>query len=509
MDNDNKIAPASGNDPNKVQLFLQKSLKAIRHDEHVVYDLDTEFAKTRRNKDYFVIVVISIAVVLVGFGAWAITSAINKSSRSVAVDITVFEDLNLKNVLDLAKKAQDGYDQLAQQRDSLAANHQEDLANLRLQKKSELDILAAQKRISDGDRAAKKQAIEQLYAGKEKTLNGTYAKKLSAIEVQLADAKKNLESFDKKRVEEASAQKKVLDSQQDLFELEKKKMKDSYESEIADLRKRMETIQSENSKLKTTQIKKLMDEYQAHIDSLDPAFNDAAANDYVSAAGQYDDVGVPFRQAPTNLPDGFKFGTKDFAEITRGYDGLNYLLGKVAAIPFANEAGSYVASARKIAFLTGNANERIIKNLLARMGDDASVLADKEKKLAETSDLLASTQAERDTAVQTLTGFQKALTDSAAKNAYDGYVLDVTDPATPGLFVMPDAFTPVLGTDKPFVYVYRAPKTLIATLRLTATEVDSETEPGTKVITGYTVSVEKLEWTREILPMDYLSVKKR
>jgi hypothetical protein len=44
---------------------------------------------------------------------------------------------------------------------------------------------------------------------------------------------------------------------------------------------------------------------------------------------------------------------------------------------------------------------------------------------------------------------------------------------------------------------------------LTATEVDSETEPGTKVITGYTVSVEKLEWTREILPMDYLSVKKR
>ena len=101
MDNDNKIAPASGGDPNKVQLFLQKSLKAMRHDEHAVYNLDAEFAKTRRNKDYFVIVVMAVAVVLVGVGAWAITSAINKSSRSVAVDITVFEDLNLKNALDV------------------------------------------------------------------------------------------------------------------------------------------------------------------------------------------------------------------------------------------------------------------------------------------------------------------------------------------------------------------------------------------------------------------------
>lgn len=532
MDNDNKIAPASGGDSNKVQLFLQKSLKSIRQDEHAVYDLDAEFAKTRRNKDYFVIVVMVAAVILIGVGAWAITSIINKSSRSVAVDIAVFEDLNLKNVLDMAKKAENSYDQLAQQRDFLVADHREDIANLRAQKKSELDILAAQKRISDGDRAAKKQSLEQLYAGKERTLNGAYSKELAAVEAKLAEAKKNLESFDKKRVEEAREQKKILDSQQDLFELEKKKMKDSYEADIADLRKRMETIQTENARLKTTQIQELMGEYQSHLDSLDPAFNDATANDYIAAAAGYADVGLPYRQAPANLPDGFRFGKKDFAEITRGYDGVNYLLGKVAAIPFANEAGSYVSAARKIALLTGDANERIVKNLLARMGDDASALADREKKLAETSALLVTTQAERDSAVHTLTGIQTALSDSAAKNGYDGYVLDVTDPASPGLFALPDAFMPVLGTDKPFVYVYRAPKTLIATLRLTAIFADSETpadanaapvadgeaaeatpagteKPAARVITGYTVSVEKLEWNREIIPMDYLSVKKR
>jgi hypothetical protein len=493
MDNDHEVTPVR---ENKVQLFLKDNLLSIKQETQQAYNLDEEFARTRKNRDHFVVAIVIAVVALVGILSWFITSKISESSRNVKVDIAVFEDINLKNVLDLAKKAQNTLDAATQDRLDAESNYRADLSSVQIQKKSELDILASRK-MSDGDRAAQIQKINAAYAAREKKLSASYKAKLAGIDSQIAAAQKQVQSFDKTRVEEARAQKKMLDNQQDLFELEKKKMKDAYEKELADLRSRNATIENENAKLKTDQVKQLIEEYQGKIATLDPVFGDETAASYIGKVASYDEPSVPFHAAPGAIPDGFGFDSGDFATLRDGYAGLNLLLTKVSGIPYENDVGPYVKSARKIALLAGSEGEAMLKSAFSRIDAERDKRAAAEKELSGVKDDLAQARQEADSLSQSVAVYSRALTDSATANGYDGFVLDMSAPDAPGLFLLPGTLDIVFAADKPEVFVYRAPKTLIATLELAKTD------------SGFSVAVAKLEKKKEIQAMDYVSVKKK
>lgn len=504
MDNDHEVIPSR---ENKVQLFLRENLMSIQQDEAKTYDLENEFSKTRANRDFFVPGIISAVVIVIAAASWVVTSRINESSRNVPVDITVFEDINLKNVLDIAKKAEATLDAVTEERITLQANHKADLSSLALQKKSELDILAV-KKMSNDERTRQKQAITSTYASREKKIVAAYTSKLSEIDVRLAEARKQVESFDKKRVEEARAQKKMLDNQQDLYELEKKKMKESYEAEIADLRERNTEIEEENSRLKTNQVKEMIEEYQAQISTLDPLFGDENANALIARSDQYVDPAVPFRNLPEAIPSGLKFGTADFTEIQAGYEGIDLLLSKVAAIPFENDVARYASSARRMAFLAGSAGENMLESAFARIDAERKSRAAAEsaltselaasKKDAEDARLeLADAKLAEENAAQKLASYDKTLCDAITANGYSGMVFDIANPESPQLYFLPGVADTVLSGETPEVFVYRGAKTLIATLLLSKTE------------TGYSVSVAKLERKKEILPMDFIALEKK
>jgi hypothetical protein len=67
------------------------------------YDLVTEFRRTKKN---FPPMVPSPSGGHTDLhrASWAITSAIDRQARSVSVDIQAFEDLNLKDLLDQARR---------------------------------------------------------------------------------------------------------------------------------------------------------------------------------------------------------------------------------------------------------------------------------------------------------------------------------------------------------------------------------------------------------------------
>lgn len=540
MDHDHEIMPGTGSADNKVRLFLRDSLNAIRQDEQTAYDLEEEFAKTGKTRDWFVVGIISLVVVVMVAAAWIVTSRINESSRNVKVDIAVFEDLNLKNVLDLAKKAEDSLNAVIDERSSVQADYQGELYNLQLQRKSEQDLLAA-KHISAADRAKRKAEITRLYDKKEKDLKASYSANFAVLDAKMDDAKKQVESFDKKRVDEARAQKQLLDNQSNLFELEQKKLTTKYETEIADLRKRMDDMQRENSKLKTTQITDLMNEYQGQLAALDPLFQDADADSLVAAAGVViapapagtaaapvegspgataaptapasvapapdgtaagstdtvaaptsvapapavasvvsPELTLPFRNVPKNIPDGFNFSSADFKQITRDYDGVQYLLSKVAAIPYTNESGGYIVAARNLALQAGDTGEKVIHAAFSQLA------VEKQKRLDAEASAIAADM------------FQKALTDSAVENGYAGYVISAVNQEAPALFLLPDALAAVFAAEKPEVFVYRGSRTLVTTLTL------SRTKAG-----AVTAAIAEGAKKKDMKPMDYIELKKK
>jgi hypothetical protein len=540
MDNDNKVSASTEVGHSKVQIFLHDSLNAIRQDQQKTYNLHEEFSKTKRNKDYFVVKVISAVVVLVALVSWGVTSAINQSSRNVKVDIAVFDDINLRNALDMAKKAEDKLVAAEQNKKSIQADLQSDLSALALKKQSEIDIVANQ-RMTDAARKQKLAELDALYAAKKKSLNASYSAKLASADLAIVNAQKEVSSFDQKRVDEARKQKKMLDNQQDLFELEKKKLTDAYEAELADLRKKVDSIQKENAMLKTAEVKKIMDQYQAKIDGIDPAFGDASADGIVASVSAVE-ASVPFRSAPAFIPSAFGFGEKDFSSVARSYSDLGFLLGKVSELPFENDVGKYAAAARKLAFIAGSANEKIINAAFTRIGDDEAKLAETRSALEQMTADRDAVSAERDrivsgrdAAVRAVSAYESALASFALANDYAGFVIAMrpVEPVAPEdaaaqgddqgvsrtassasdgsaapapailepeFYFAGNAIDTAFTAEKPVAvaYLYRAPKTLIATLAL------SRDEAGSVVAV-----VEKLEKNKAIQPLDFISVKKR
>ena len=117
MDNDNKINGAGKNMQNaeqrhkEVLLFLNDELNRLQTANSAdSYDLVKEYAKTKKNKSPFVVLILITSLLVVFLAAWGITARINKQNQSITVNLQEFEGLNIKNLLDSVSKVQANYD---------------------------------------------------------------------------------------------------------------------------------------------------------------------------------------------------------------------------------------------------------------------------------------------------------------------------------------------------------------------------------------------------------------
>ena len=78
MDNDNKIVLEMEEEKKSdVLLFLQEELIPLRQKKKVItYDLEKEYGKTRKNRNLFVWIVLTITVLTVGFASWFVIKKI-------------------------------------------------------------------------------------------------------------------------------------------------------------------------------------------------------------------------------------------------------------------------------------------------------------------------------------------------------------------------------------------------------------------------------------------------
>ena len=111
LDNENTAVPEEKGD---VLLFLQEEIMPLRKKKVVTtYDLEKEYAKTRKNKNLSVWIVLLLTVVGVVLATWAIISGFSVNSRNIEVSLDAFEDLNLRNLFDALSKTQDLYEKAA------------------------------------------------------------------------------------------------------------------------------------------------------------------------------------------------------------------------------------------------------------------------------------------------------------------------------------------------------------------------------------------------------------
>ena len=157
MDNDNKIDTFddSKQESKEVSLFLQEELIPLKKKKTLTtYNLEKEYAKTKKNRNYSIWIIMAITVAAVVLATWLTISGLSAKNNKLQVSLESFEDLNLRNLFDALSKTQDLYEKAAKAKAELEASLESRLTQAKRNKDVDFANLSKMK-------LARKQRLEK------------------------------------------------------------------------------------------------------------------------------------------------------------------------------------------------------------------------------------------------------------------------------------------------------------------------------------------------------------
>ena len=215
MDNDNKIEAnelTSAQRHKDVLLFLNKELDNLQMHSGTAstYNLEKEYAKTKKNKSPFVFFMILACVLFTVGIAFILRYTINKQNQSIEINLEEFDSLNLKALLDSVTKVQDKYDNAVKKRDQAIAQMENEIKMAETKRDDDLFVLESVQLVDDTAFASRKRNIIAEYEEKVAAIKAQYEEKLVVLEADVEKYKKELASYDASKIESAKELEKAL-----------------------------------------------------------------------------------------------------------------------------------------------------------------------------------------------------------------------------------------------------------------------------------------------------------
>lgn len=270
MDNDNKIIIQKP----EVRLFLQDDVATVFHEQASKYSIETEFENLRKNKKNNLIlplVILFLVAILVTMG---VTHFIRYQNRQISVNVEVFEDLNLKKLLDVVAKIENQMKNLNTEKNRNEINRAAAIDKIVQIRDTEIEKINAlpKNMVTQAEKEVAILAIYEQYGIQIDEINERFNGYQSEIDAQLSGLQDQLNSYDSANVERAMQQQAAIDSQRQVFELEKQELVENYEQTIKDLSETLTTMQDEAQTLRTTLIEEISSQYKAQTDKLEAEY---------------------------------------------------------------------------------------------------------------------------------------------------------------------------------------------------------------------------------------------
>ncbi|MBP5403211.1 MAG: hypothetical protein J6Y36_08650 [Treponema sp.] len=361
MGNDNKIKPVidldnTANLPekrkgNEVLLFLQDELIPLRKKKQVTsYDLENEYAKTRKNKDTKIWLTLSLTLVGVILLTWGIVTRMSVSNREIEVNLEAFEDLNLRNLFNALSKTQDLYEKASKNKAELQAALDGRIDQAKRTRDSDI-VYIKKLNLPKKSRIEREEKVLQTYRDTVKAAHEEYDEKISAAEIELKQYEEQLKNFDSENVEKAQAWEKEMDSQRQVHEIEKKQLVEEYEAKIEELKTAMASDQERSYKEKRTAVNDVTNYYEAKLGKLDPVVKDANAKsivqNYIEVAPVDTFDADSIINSVSNPDEEF---SQEIYQLKEKYENYVALSNLNSAIPYGNGMSGVVSSEKKIAY---------------------------------------------------------------------------------------------------------------------------------------------------------------
>ncbi len=404
--------------------YLARSLETTEGGKP--YILEDEFAATKRNRSFFVTGITLLTVAAFVATAFLLTRAIERSTESQTVDVSSFEDLNLKDLLDVAKRAQERFDVLTREYGDIERAMDAELRAVTLAYDAEAELIAVE-RISDSARRSRLATAARRRDAAAADARKRYEPLLAAKKAELDDAAAALDSFDSRRLEQAKKNEELLASERRLFEAEKARLAEYYEERLASLgaeakaeRARLEA--AKDSLLAAVERGKA--EELAELFALyNPLFDDQASIGAVAAFSERGDFPSDL-SGKALLAVGLK-AREELLAIEAAIGGMETLSARLAEIPYERSVPEALAAMRNAATSLASSYAAMLDACVALVAVRNEELSEKAAAHERTTDELAKARSSLGVSEREGAAYAGALQSLARESGDAGYVLAV------------------------------------------------------------------------------------
>lgn len=280
MDNDIKIAENTS-----VQEFLQDELIQLTKETVISYDLDTEYAKTRKNKSWFTLKVLVVCFAVVALLTLGLSAYISYKANNINVNISVFDDLNLKALLDSVSRTQSMYQDALKSKKELETSLAYILKDA--DEKRSMDLFTLESLGLDKNTVrARTDEIEREYQAAVAAAHDEYDARIEAADAVMQEYKAQLDEYNN-----AGLQAQIeLDSERQLHQAELQRVTDFYEKILAETQDKLDKKQRDSFDNQKKSVSAVTQKYQADIDALDPTIVDMRGAEIILQATGDDSV---------------------------------------------------------------------------------------------------------------------------------------------------------------------------------------------------------------------------
>lgn len=355
MDNDIKIIKNDTKDSRSVQrhedvlLFLNKELCKLEQKKGVkTYNLEDEYAKTKKNKSAFAIVVLVISVIAVALIAFTMTKIINKQNEKIAVNVEEFDDLNLKSLLASVSKVQTNYEEAIKNKTLLEKEQDSARKNAEMKRDGDLFLIDSLNLDDQKEIDKRKNKILEEYNQTLEEISAEYSEKIQLAQTEIENIGSQLKQYDASDIEAAREQEISLDSERQVQELEMERLSQRYEKRITELEITLADERKVNAANLRKALKEVSDKYKAEIALLDPVLSDSKSNQIISSFILEEDNTFDSESILSDNEISDTTIQNGLAKYQKDYDNYKYLRQPVAAIPHKNSVPDYISTTNKL-----------------------------------------------------------------------------------------------------------------------------------------------------------------
>ena len=416
MGNDNKINQTNDQRHKEVLLFLNDELNRLQTtNSSNSYDLEKEYAKTKKNKSLFSTLLLTISMLVVFLLAWGITAYINTKNEEITVNLSEFEGLNVKNLLDSVNKVQTNYDNAMKNRTNIISDRDLALKKAEETRDSELFLIESLT-LTKKEEEKRKAAVLEEYDAAVQQINDEYEPQILLADNELAEYKKQLDEYDTSKLEAARQQEQALDSERRVHRLEIEKISKEYEQRIAAIQASYEKERQDNAETIRRSVSEVSKKYLDQIDTLDPDLTNTPYQGVVHTvnANTYEMYNSEaFIEENAIQDDSIVTSLSLFQQ---DYDKFTSVTAPFTTIPYKKSLPDYVTAARNLVNKMGDTFE----NTILKYNEEKTALNSQISSLnSQMAQLRKDNEAEK-TAMKADFAAQKAQLASDYISLYDG-----------------------------------------------------------------------------------------